>query len=58
MEKISGEISQNAFADVMAQYKPLYKASENTLISMTITGEEFYKVLSIAKGSGLKDYKK
>ncbi len=54
MEKISDEVSKKAFVNIMPQYRPLYKASDNNLISRPITGEEFSEALAIAKKVGLK----
>ncbi|MCP3921188.1 MAG: radical SAM protein [Desulfobacterales bacterium] len=54
MEKIADEISLKTFINVMAQYRPLHKASGNNLISKAINSEEFSEALAIAKKVGLK----
>lgn len=54
LEFISKEISKNTFVNIMAQYRPCYRAQEFKELSRGITQEEYEKVLKKAKELGLK----
>ena len=54
MKKIRDEISENAFVNIMPQYRPLYKANNYAPISRRITDEEFNKALRYWEESSSK----
>ncbi len=54
MRFIRDEISDNAFVNVMAQYRPCYKAEIFPEISRRITVEEYREALEYARSIGLK----
>lgn len=54
MDFLAKEISKNTFVNIMAQYRPVYKANKFPEINRPITFEEFKKALQIARQKGLK----
>lgn len=50
---IAEEVSKDAYVNIMAQYRPCFKASEYEELSGRITREEYTKVVEIAKDFGL-----
>jgi putative pyruvate formate lyase activating enzyme len=53
-EFIAGDISPRAFVNVMAQYRPCYRAGEFEGISERLGGEEFRKAREAARRAGLE----
>ncbi|MCX7857350.1 MAG: radical SAM protein [Deltaproteobacteria bacterium] len=51
---IRDEISENAFVNVMAQYRPCYRAADFPEIARRITSIEYYEAFEYAKTIGLK----
>ncbi len=51
---LSGEISRDTYLNVMAQYRPCYRASRLSLLERSLTGQEFQEALNLAKESGLR----
>lgn len=51
---IKEEISKNAFVNIMAQYRPCYRAENFPEIGRRITSEEYYSALEYARLIGLK----
>lgn len=51
---LAEEISQNTYLNVMAQYRPCYKASQFPSITHPITREEFLEAINLAQGQGLE----
>ncbi len=54
MNFIAKKISKNTFVNLMAQYRPYYKAFEDPNLRRPITEKEFIKALEFAKKAGLK----
>ena len=50
---IAEEISPNSYVNVMAQYRPCYKAYEHELISRRVSWSEYLNVVAIARKYGL-----
>lgn len=53
MHFIAQELSKDSYVNVMAQYRPEYKAHEHPLLSRPPTAEEYREALEIAKKEGL-----
>jgi len=53
MQFIATEISKNTYVNIMAQYRPMYRAYEYPMLSRAITKEEYQQAIEIAKGVGL-----
>jgi len=53
MEFIASDISKDSYVNIMAQYRPLYKASEFPEINRRITPQEYKEAVEIAKIAGL-----
>lgn len=53
MRFISQELSPNSYVNVMEQYRPEYKASENPPLDRRITRDEFKRAIKIAKENGI-----
>ncbi|MFH1511598.1 MAG: radical SAM protein [Candidatus Woesearchaeota archaeon] len=53
-EFLANEISENTFVNVMAQYRPCYKAHSHAELSRPLTGEEHREAVFLAKEAGLK----
>ncbi len=53
MRFIAQEVSVNTYVNIMDQYRPCYKATENPQLNRRITKEEYQKALEIARGYGL-----
>ncbi len=51
---IADEISSNTYLNVMAQYRPSYKASLFPLIAKPLAREEFSEAINLARQQGLK----
>lgn len=51
---LAEEVSQNTYLNVMAQYRPCYKASQFPLINHQITREEFLEAINLAQRQGLE----
>jgi len=54
MEFLANEISKNTFVDIMAQYRPYWKAFQYPPLNRSITVEEFVKAKEAALKAGLK----
>jgi len=54
LEFVRNEISENAFVNIMAQYRPCYRAEEFPEIARRITKEEYYFALEYARSIGLR----
>jgi len=54
MKYISQEISPNSYVNVMAQYKPCYKASEMPELARPASMKEYREAIEIARKAGLK----
>jgi Uncharacterized Fe-S protein PflX, homolog of pyruvate formate lyase activating proteins len=50
---ISGEISPDTYINIMAQYRPCYKAFEIPSLARQISTTEFYEALALARQAGL-----
>ncbi|HUO77418.1 MAG TPA: radical SAM protein [Thermodesulfovibrionales bacterium] len=51
---IAGEISENTYLNIMDQYSPCYKASEQPLLNRKITKEEYGSAVRKAQHKGIK----
>lgn len=51
---IAEEISPNSYVNIMAQYRPCYKAFRYPELSRPITRKEFARAIELAWGAGLK----
>jgi putative pyruvate formate lyase activating enzyme len=47
-------LSKNTYVNIMDQYRPAYRAYENTSLTRRISAEEYQEVLDHAKKIGLK----
>jgi putative pyruvate formate lyase activating enzyme len=54
MNFIANEISVNSYVNVMAQYRPCYKAYEIPELKRPLSREEFREAIEIAREEGLK----
>ncbi|MCS7280435.1 MAG: radical SAM protein [Desulfobacterota bacterium] len=54
LDFIKEEISENAFVNIMAQYRPCHKAENFPEIARRITAKEYYFALEYARSIGLK----
>jgi putative pyruvate formate lyase activating enzyme len=54
MEFIAGEISREAYVNVMQQYRPCYRAGSVEELSRRLSAEEFEKALDEARRAGLR----
>ena len=54
MRFICNEISENTYVNIMAQYRPEYKADKFPPLTRSVTNKEFQKAIEIAKRVGLK----
>lgn len=54
MTFLADEISVNTYVNVMDQYRPCYRAKEDTTINRGITEKEFKEAIDLAQKSGLK----
>jgi putative pyruvate formate lyase activating enzyme len=50
---IAGEISKDSYVNIMDQYHPAFKASENDKLNRRINSDEYEKVIAYAKQKGL-----
>jgi putative pyruvate formate lyase activating enzyme len=53
MEWIAGNLPEDTYVNIMAQYNPVYKAYDYPKISRRITKEEYENAVNKAKGLGL-----
>jgi putative pyruvate formate lyase activating enzyme len=53
MEFIARDISQDTYVNIMAQYRPCYKAVRHPLPGRRITDTEYLQALQIAAEAGL-----
>ena len=53
MKFIATEISKDSYVNIMAQYRPVYKAYEYKELSRWITMDEYREVIGIARRYGL-----
>ncbi len=53
MKFIATEISKHSYVNIMAQYRPMYKAYEYKELSRWITMDEYREAISIARRYGL-----
>lgn len=53
MEFIGYRVSQDSYVNIMAQYRPMYRADEFPELSRRITGQEYREAIEIAKEAGL-----
>ncbi|NQU08271.1 MAG: radical SAM protein [Candidatus Abyssubacteria bacterium] len=51
---IARELSTNSYVNVMAQYHPVYKAYDHSLLNRSITRTEYLEALDMASGVGLR----
>lgn len=54
MRFIAEEISKNTYVNVMAQYRPCYKAFDHPLLNRPITSSEYREAIEIALKYGLR----
>jgi putative pyruvate formate lyase activating enzyme len=54
MRFIARELSTNSYVNVMAQYHPVYKAYDHSLLNRSITRTEYLEALDMASGDGLR----
>lgn len=47
-------LSKNTYVNIMDQYRPAYRAYENSILTRRITSEEYQEILDYAKTLGLK----
>jgi len=50
---LSEEVSKDTYLNVMAQYRPCYRASDYTELNRSPSGEEFAEAVKTARGYGL-----
>jgi putative pyruvate formate lyase activating enzyme len=53
MSFIANELSKDTYVNIMAQYRPLYKAKDDLLINRPITRREYEMAKEVARGEGL-----
>lgn len=53
MRFLGEEVSRHTYVNVMAQYHPCYRASENPLLARRITAAEYQQALDAARSAGL-----
>jgi putative pyruvate formate lyase activating enzyme len=53
MKFVAGKISKNTYVNVMSQYRPCFRAAENSTIDRIITKEEYSDALKSAVFAGL-----
>jgi putative pyruvate formate lyase activating enzyme len=53
MRFLAGEISRNTYVNVMDQYRPCYKATEDTRIRRRITHAEYDEAVEAARAAGI-----
>jgi putative pyruvate formate lyase activating enzyme len=53
MEFIATELSPNTYVNIMAQYRPEFRAGELPEIDRRITAEEFHQAIEIAREHGI-----
>ncbi|MBM3155400.1 MAG: radical SAM protein [Chloroflexi bacterium] len=53
MNFIAREVSQNSYVNIMAQYRPCYKAYEVPELARPVSLREFREAVGIARGAGL-----
>ena len=53
MEFLAGEISQNIYVNIMAQYHPCYKAFQIPQLARPLSKHEFLEAIELAKRAGL-----
>lgn len=53
MHFIAQELSKDTYVNIMAQYRPLYKAVNDPLINRPISEEEYEEAIEIARAEGL-----
>lgn len=53
MEFIANEISKDTYVNIMAQYRPMYKAYDYPILSRRITREEYQEAIKLSKEAGL-----
>ncbi len=54
VEFLAQEISSHTYLNVMAQFRPCYRASDYPELSRPITQEEFQEAVRLARGAGLE----
>ena len=50
---IVGQVSENSYVNIMAQYRPLYRSREYQEIDRRITAQEYREAVKIARQEGL-----
>lgn len=50
---LSNEVSRNTYLNIMAQYRPCYKAAQIPGLDRRISAGEFYEALALAREAGL-----
>jgi putative pyruvate formate lyase activating enzyme len=53
MQFIANEISKDTYVNIMAQYRPMYRAYDYPMLSRMITSQEYREAINIAKNLGL-----
>ena len=53
MEFIATDISKDSYVNIMAQYRPMYRAYEFPELNRKITVQEYQKAITIARSAGL-----
>jgi putative pyruvate formate lyase activating enzyme len=51
---LASEISKNTYLNIMAQYRPMYKARFDSLLNRSITPAEYSEAVEVAYNLGLK----
>jgi len=50
---IAGEVSVHTYINIMAQYRPCFRAAEEPLLLRRVTGREYQDAIEAARGAGL-----
>ncbi len=58
LEFIVKKLSPDSYVNIMDQYRPMFRAGEYRELSRTITRDEFYKVINLAKEMGLNRFRR
>jgi len=57
---LAQQVSTNTYLNIMAQYRPCYKAFDIPQLARPVLGQEFYEAIGLAHQQGLyrldKDY--
>ncbi|GAJ05967.1 unnamed protein product, partial [marine sediment metagenome] len=50
---LAQEVSTNTYLNIMAQYRPSYKALDIPQLARPVLGQEFYEAIDLAQQQGL-----